>query len=153
MNHNFFLSLVWLCGQGRTPPCVDMSFAAFLAKIDSQEHGPAVQGHPVESPPALLPQALTRTHGGPAKPYNTLHLLRRWCALAGGRRARRPRGCRQREPAPRHRTPFLPPRWGAGRPQEPHFFLRRTSFLATRGMRPTRAAAGAADRNTRWSPA
>lgn len=46
----------------------------------------------VGSPLALLPQALTRTHGGPAKPYNTLHLLRRWCALAGSRRATVPAG-------------------------------------------------------------
>ena len=90
MNHNFFLSLVWLCGQGRTPPRIYVCFADFLAKIDSQEHGPAVQGHPVGSPPALLPQALKRTHGGPAKPYNTLHLLRRWCALAGSRRVAAP---------------------------------------------------------------
>ena len=82
---------------------------------------PGCPGCPFGSPPALLPQALRRTHGGPAKPYNTLHLLRRWCALAGGRRAASnrstrffpPRGCRQREPAPGHRTPFLPPRWVA----------------------------------------
>ena len=91
MNHVFFLSSVWLCGQGRTPPCADMSFADFLAKWNKKNTALLPPDNPVGSPPALLPQALKRTHGGPAKPYNTLHLFHKWCALAGGRRARRPR--------------------------------------------------------------
>ena len=154
MNHSFFLSVVWLCGQGRTPPRIYVCFADFLAKIDLQERGLAVRGTPLGSPPALLPQALMRTHGGPAKPYNTLHLLRRWCALAGGRRADRARGDVGSENLRQGTGPRFCRHGGVPEDRRsPTYSCGVLPSLHPWGRRPMPAGAGAADRNTRRSHA
>ena len=93
MNHNFFLSMVWLCGQGRTPPCVDMSFTDFLAKWNKKNTALPPQDNPggiASGAPGRRP--FQEPTARPAKPYNTLHLFHKWCALAGGRRATVPAG-------------------------------------------------------------
>jgi len=46
MNHSFFLSLVWLCGQGRTPPRIYVCFADFLAKWNKKNTALPPQDNP-----------------------------------------------------------------------------------------------------------
>lgn len=161
MNHSFFLSMVWLCGQGRTPPCIYSVFADFLAKVDSQEHGPAVRGapwdrlrrscrRPSRGPTAGQPSRITHyTYFVGGVPLQGAGEWPRTASCASSirgdvgsgnlRLGAGPRFCRHSGVQEDRRSPT--------------FSCGVLPSLHPVGRRPIPAGAGAGDRNTRWSPA